>query len=104
MGGGSCGCAGAIQSGGASSSTYLITEFTEMVLAEQSKTTFMGIDMIPFFQAAGVTISDSSLEIVKQVLRMHLHCLFYDLQQVKGKLTVKKLEEVAAKKAHSVFH
>ena len=99
---GGCGCAGAVQMGG--STTYSITEFTEMVLEEQSKTTFMGVDMIPFFEAAGVTISDSSLDIVKQVLRMHLHCLFYDLQQVKGKLTVKKLEEVAAKKSHSIFN
>lgn len=98
---GGCGCAGAVQMGGA---TYMITEFTELTLAELKKDSFLGIDLVPIFQSFNTTISENSLELVKQVLKMHLNCFMYDLKQQKGKLTIKKVDEVAAMKAHTIFN
>jgi hypothetical protein len=98
---GGCGCAGAVQMGGA---TYIITEFTELAMEEIEKDSFLGTDLIPIFQSFNVTISDNSLELVKQILKMHLNCFMYDLKQQKGKLTIKKVDEVAAMKAHVIFN
>lgn len=96
---GGCGCAGTVMAGGA---VYAISEFTEVVLEEVRKDQFLGVDLIPIFAAYDTTISDSALEIVKQVLKMHLNCFMYDLKKL-GKLTIKKVEGIANKRAHSVF-
>lgn len=101
---GGCGCAGTPMMGGAPRE-FVLAEFTELILDKplSQPNVFLGIDLEPNFSSFGVTISNSSLDLVKQVLKMHLNCFMYDLKQLKGKVTVKKLNAVAAKKAHTLF-
>lgn len=102
---GGCGCAGTPMMGG-SPREFVLAEFTELSLATpvDKPKTFLGIELEPIFASFEITISNNSLELVKQILKMHLNCFMYDLKQQKGKLTIKKVDEVAAMKAHVIFN
>lgn len=55
------------------------------------------------FASFDATIKNNSLKIVKQVIKAHINCLMFDLQQA-GKLSTKEFEKIMKLKRHSVFH
>lgn len=81
----------------------IFTEFAIVVSKESPKRQMFPSSYIrEIFTSFGVSIKENSLDIVKQILKMHLNCFMYDLHE-RGKVTLKKLEEVAHLSRHAVF-
>jgi hypothetical protein len=81
----------------------MFEEFTLLVIEkEKGHGVFDKQYLQEIFESFQVTIKPNSLEVVQKILKMHLNCFMYDLKE-RGRLTLKKLEEVASLKRHSVF-
>lgn len=88
-------------SGGATETIF--SEFSIILSTEPSKKQlFPSKYLRDIFLGFEVTIKENSLDIVKQILKMHLNCLMYDVHQ-RGKVTLKKLEETVHLSRHAVF-
>ena len=88
--------------GGAAVQT-IFREFSIVISKEPSKRqVFPSSYLRQLFTSFGVTIKENSLDIVKQILKMHLNCLMYDLHE-RGTVTMNKLEETIHLIRHAVF-
>jgi len=59
--------------------------------------------IVDIFNQFNVIIKKNSIDIIKQILKMHLMCLLVDLKRV-GNITDKKLDRVLKLARHSVFN
>lgn len=83
----------------------LVQEFTMlMVLNDSKKEPLFGNSFLrKIFKEFDVSIKDSSLEVVRKILKMHLTCFLYDLKEQGGAVTVKKIETAANLARHNIF-